>query len=183
MQTSRNGRLFIACREAIVEVPYKDGTHLSLGCGHNGPDVLPGDRCTPQEALAWLAADIAARERDINRLLKVAVAQPQYDALSSFHYNRGNRDFAYPVVGTETIIEAVNSGDMAEIKRLWPTFDTNQAGVQMDGLKKRRIAELAMFQTGDYGQLSQIPWWKGDPHTTPRFEYVVAPSDLAGAAA
>lgn len=179
MQTSRDGILFIACREAVVEVPYQDGAHLSIGCGHNGPDVLPTDHWSPRRALAQLKSDMGQRERDVNRLLSIQLRQHEFDALVSFHYNRGNRDFAYHVVGTQTIVEAVNSSDEAEIVRLWPTFDTNVAGAHLPGLRLRREAELALFLRGDYGSLVSIPWWRGNPRRTRRYEYVVQPGDLA----
>lgn len=172
MQTSRQGILFIACREAIVEVPYQDGKYLSLGCGHNGPDVKPGDRCTPQQALAQLKADLVVRERDVNRVLRVMLWQPTFDALVSLHYNRGNRDFP-------EMMALVNAGNMAGASAMFPTLDTNLAGQHLAGLRTRRLAEQKMFDNGDYGLLATIPWWKGDPHTTPRFEYVVQPGDLA----
>lgn len=176
MQTSRNGLLFIACREAMVEVPYRDGAHFSIGFGSNSPDIKPTDHWTPQECFQHLRTDVALRERDVNRMLQRTIGQPQFDALVSLHYNRGNRDFP-------EMMAVVNRGDIGAAAGLFPTLDTNSAGVRLAGLRTRRLAEKAMFLKGDYGQLSQIPWWKGDPHTTPRYEYAVQPGDLAGAAA
>ena len=179
MTTSRSGLIFIACREAIVEVAYPDGRWLTVGIGHNGPDVLPTAHWTPQQALAQLRADVHDRyERDVNRMVKVPLSQHKFDALVSFHFNRGNRDFAYPVVSTETVIDAVNSGDQGEVARLFPLCNTNLAGEHKDGLTIRRRAELAMYADGVYGPLGLIPWYKADPHTSHRFEYVVLPDDL-----
>ena len=176
MTTSRNGRLFIACREAIVEVPYADGPHLSIGCGFNSPDVKPTDRWTPQQALAHLKADVALREKDVNRWLGgTTILQQEFDALVSLHYNRGNRDFLEIMA---LVVRGVIRGETSAVAAMLLTFDTNSAGVHLPGLLTRRIAEQRMFLIGDYGPLGLIPWWRGDPHTTPRFEYVVQDGDL-----
>lgn len=171
LTTSRNGALFIACREGIVEVSYQDGPYLSIGCGSNGPHITSDMRWTPQQALRQLRADLRLREADVNRKVTVDLKQHQFDALVSIHYNRGNRDFP-------AMIAAVNSGDEAAVAALFPTLDTNSKGEHLAGLKMRRLAELAMYQTGNYGPLNSIPWWRGPPRTTPRYEYTIQPEDL-----
>lgn len=170
--TTRSGALFIACREGIVEVPYEDGPFFSIGCGHNGPEIKPGMRWTPQQALDQLRVDLRMREADVNRLVRVPLLAQQFDALVSLHYNRGNRDFP-------EMIAAVNSGDESAVAELFPQLDTNSKGQHLGGLKIRREAERDMYVSGNYGLLGSIPWWHGDPRRTKRFEYTVQAADLA----
>lgn len=163
LKTSILGVLFIARREALVLVPYQDGTHVSVGFGRNNPQPVP-ERITPRQAVEWLIEDIASREGVVNRSLKRPVTQNQFDALLSAYYQGGNRNLG-------PLAEAVNRDDIEGATELFPTLDTNRAGVSMPGLRKRRLLEQAIFRDADYGQLLPLPMWEGNPTQSKPVDY------------
>ena len=54
----RNGKLFIANREALVLGAYWDGKHMSIGMGSNDPTLKAGDTITISEAFERFEDDI-----------------------------------------------------------------------------------------------------------------------------
>lgn len=158
MRISRNGLLFIARREALVLSAYPDGPHMSVGFGHNSALLKPGDTITVKQAFDQLKLDMAEREADIAKALApgVSLTQQQFDALMSLHYQSG---FRY----LPAIMHFINQGHVDLAMHLWPECDHNKAGEKLEGLHKRRLLELAVFTAGDYGELSPIPFWRGDP--------------------
>lgn len=169
---SRNGLLFIARREALVLVAYQDGPHKSIGFGHNNPKLNDGDRITAKEAFALLKQDVASREKRVSDLLKVPVTQNQFDALMSLHYQSGNRYMP-------AVVALVNAKEIKVAAELFPLCDRNLAGDEIEGLKKRRELEVKVFVDSDYGNdLLDIPFWEGNPRSTPRKTYKVQPGDL-----
>lgn len=178
MQLSRNGYIFLGCREAIVLVAYPDGPHLSIGCGSNDPSLRPGDTITVKEAFERLKRDVAAREAIVNRMLKVAVSQQQFDALFDLYYQNGNKPDGQGRRGFDHMAGLINAGRFDDAAAYFPECCRNSAGESKDGLRKRRMMEQAVFLRGDYGDLSAIPIWRGDPHTTLREIYRLQPGDI-----
>lgn len=178
MQTSRNGKLFRCCREAMVLVAYQDGKHFSIGFGSNNPHLREGDTITPAEAFMLLNRDTAVRDQDLNRALKASVSQVQFDAIGSFYYQNGNKPDGQGRPGFKTLVALVNSGDMAAAAAYFLECDRDSAGVQHQGLHDRRLLEQKLFLTGDYGDISKFPLYTGNPRTTPRKTYYVKDEDL-----
>jgi hypothetical protein len=58
------------------------------------------------------------------------------------------------------------------------TCDASLGGTRMAGLRKRREMERTLYLEGKYGDLSTIPFWRGDPRKTKRQEYEVQDTDL-----
>ena len=169
---SRNGILFIARREALVLVAYQDGPHKSIGFGHNNPKLKDGDRIDAKQAFALLREDVKAREKRVSDLLKVPVTQNQFDAIMSLHYQSGNRYMP-------AVVALVNAKELKVAAELFPLCDRNLAGEEIDGLRKRRELEVKVFVDGNYGDdLLDIPFWEGNPRSTPRKVYHVQPGDL-----
>jgi GH24 family phage-related lysozyme (muramidase) len=163
MRTSLLGVLFIARREALVLVPYPDGTHVSVGFGRNNPQPVPR-RITPKQAVKWLVEDIRDREAVVNNSLTEIVKQNEFDALLSAYYQGGTRNLG-------PLALAINKGDKKGAIELFPTLDKNRAGERKPGLHKRRLMEQAIFERGDYGQLLPLPLWEGDPKKTKPVDY------------
>lgn len=170
MRTSLLGVLFIARREALVLVPYQDGTHVSVGFGRNNPQPIP-TRITPQQAVRWLIEDIRDREGIVNRFLSKSVTQNEFDALLSAYYQGGTRNL-------QPLADLINTGDVEGAAELFPTLDKNRAGEPKEGLRKRRYMEQAIFQNANYGQLLPLPMWEGNPHETKPVDYWLAWNDL-----
>lgn len=170
MKTSRDGLRFIARREALVLTAYQDGHHASVGFGTNDPALKVGDTITVKHAFDLLKKGVAKRDAEIAKLLKVELEPHQYDAISSLYYNHGRRY-------APCIINLCNYKEFGTASLLFPLFDRSLAGVQMAGLKKRRLLEQAMFVHGDYGELEPIPYWPGKP-TGPPQQYRLQPGDL-----
>ncbi|MCJ2019590.1 lysozyme [Methylobacterium sp. E-065] len=171
LTTSRNGVLFIACREALVLTAYPDGPHPSIGFGHNSAALKIGDKIEVADAFRLLRDDLAKWEDGVNRALKAPVSQHKFDALVSLHHQSGNRYM--PAVAA-----LCNAKEFDVAAALFPLCDRNLAGEQKDGLRKRRILESAVFSAGDYGALDPIPYWPGDPSTTARQQYHLQPGDI-----
>jgi lysozyme len=177
MQTSRNGLLFIAQREALVLVAYPDGRNHAIGFGHNSSSVLSGDVVTVSEAFDLLKEDAASREPQINKWLKVPVTQPQFDALLSLYYEYGLRKGGDDV---RSAINFINSGDPTAAEATMKACDTDSmTGKVIPGLLVRRQAEIQLFRDGDYGPTGTVQLWRGNPRTTKSENYVVQDGDLA----
>ena len=64
--------------------------HWTIGYGHYGPDVQPGQKITREQGDAYFEADIAWCIAAVNKLsLPFQLNQNQFDALVSFAYNLG----------------------------------------------------------------------------------------------
>ena len=178
MRTSRNGILFIAGREALVLVAYKDGENpdgtprYSDGYGNN--DAKKGDQTTPKEAWKRLVENVRKREKIVNAMLLKPVTQYQYDAIISAYYQGGTRNLL-------PLAAVVNAGQANQIPNVLPALDTNRKGEHKPGLKIRREAEARIAKDGDYGQLVPIKMWNSDPRMSTPMEYYPDPSDLGGA--
>lgn len=158
MQTSLRGRQFIQGFEtcelkaypdpATKNDPVKRGKPWTNGWGHTGPDVYEGcPDITQAEADGNFEVDLAAFERDVNRLVTVQITQGMFDALVSFAYNVGSdidEDTKAEGLGDSTLLRKLNAGDYrgaAEEFLKW-----NKAnGAVMNGLTRRRKGERLMF--------------------------------------
>jgi len=134
------GLAIIAFCEDFRSVAYPDsGGVLTVGFGHTGPDVKEGTTCTPEQALLWLAADVATAERPVNALVRIPLTQRQFDALVLFAYNVGTGAFA-----GSTLLRLLNANDAADAATQFLLWDKVR-GVENEGLEKRRRLERAIF--------------------------------------
>lgn len=119
---------------------------LTIGWGTLWKEGMP-TTCTIDQAEMWLLEHIALIERDVNKLVKVAINQNQFDALISFSYNVGtdmDHDGVAEGLGDSTLLRKLNAGDFegaAEEFLKWHHAN----GVDMAGLLNRRIEERALF--------------------------------------
>nr|WP_253851857.1 lysozyme [Pantoea sp. OXWO6B1] len=101
--------------------------------------VKEGDNCTPDEAMVKLMDNCQVAEEAIAAIIEVPLTQNQFDALVSFIFNLGTRNFV-----RSTLLIKLNSGDYvgagAEFE-IW----TKAGGRELSGLILRRAAEKALF--------------------------------------
>lgn len=142
MKTSANGRKLIQQFEGCREKAYQDCVGVwTIGYGHTG-NVKVGQVISKEEADRLLSQDLVKFESGVEKNVKVALTQNQFDALVSFCYNLG--------VGSlqkSTLLKKLNAGDYkgaAEEFLKW-----NKAGGKViTGLVRRREAEKRLFLTG-----------------------------------
>ena len=143
MKTSTEGLIALIGHEGIVLSRYKDSVGVfTIGVGHTkaagglNPEVFSGT-LTMQQALDLLRTDIVKYENGVNAAVKVPLAQHEFDALVSFHFNTGS-------IGKASFVKKLNAGDRAGAMK----------GI-MDWRKPaeiipRRTAERDLFRTGVY---------------------------------
>jgi lysozyme len=86
-----------------------------------------------------LVQDVAEAQRQVSRLVKVALTQGQFDALVDFCFNLG----AGRLAGS-TLLKELNAGRYEDAGRQLLAWD--HAGGQMNaGLEARRQAELRLW--------------------------------------
>jgi lysozyme len=130
---------FITGREGTRYDVYLDIVGVPTVCqGHTGPDVVIGERWTPQECAAVETNDIKTAGTAVLACITTPLNQNEYDAFTSLAYNIGAHKFC-----GSTLVKTANAGDLpgacAQILR-W-----NQAGGRVvQGLDNRRRAEYAM---------------------------------------
>lgn len=110
----------------------------TIGYGHTS-GVKKGQKISKAQAEAYLREDVAKFENGVNKYVSAPLTQNQFDALVSFTYNCGLTAFK-----NSTLRKKLNAKDYAgagnELLR-W-----NKAnGVVLEGLKRRRNAEKALF--------------------------------------
>jgi GH24 family phage-related lysozyme (muramidase) len=115
----------------------------TIGYGHlvtekNKERFLDG--IDEDEALELLRTDVAIAERAVTRLIRVPLAQYQFDALVSFTFNLGGG-----ALQRSTLRQKINRGDYSAaptefMKWVWA------GGRKLRGLVKRRTAEGLLYQ-------------------------------------
>lgn len=119
---------------------YRDAAGvLTIGYGHTGPDISPGDRITSYWAVELLKNDLGHYEAEVRRL-KVARTQGQFDALLSFAYNLG-----IDRLKTSTLLKLIRSGGSRNaIRREFQRW-VYAGGKKLSGLERRRKWEAKRF--------------------------------------
>jgi lysozyme len=116
----------------------------TIGYGHrlapaetfpDGIDIAHGEEI--------LARDIASAEMAVERLVKVPLAQGQFDALVDFVFNLGARRLA-----SSTLLTCLNTGRYDAAGHQLLMWD--HAGArELEGLKARRQAEFHLWATAE----------------------------------
>lgn len=117
---------------------------LSIGYGHTGPELKPGDIITEAQADQLLAQDLAKTISLVNAMLRpslVNVNQNQFDALVCFGYNVGCGPKG---LGGSTLLRKVYARDMAGAAKEFARWNMSKGKV-MAGLIKRRDDEKNLF--------------------------------------
>lgn len=151
MQLSQAGRDALIRRECPgpdfqpVLTSYQDGSGVwTIGCGHTGPDVAPGQVITKQQALDLLAKDLESVEYCVNENVHVPLSQDQYDALVSFTFNVGTGAFA-----RSTLLKRLNAGDYEGVPQELVRWEYAR-GKQSAGLVNRRASEIGQWAKGSH---------------------------------
>jgi lysozyme len=118
---------------------YRDtGGVLTVGVGHTGADVTPGEQITDAEAMTLLQHDLAKAAADVGRLAG-ACSQCQFDALTSLTFNIGGGALA-----GSTLLHLHKAGDNTAAAAEFPKW-CHDNGVIEPGLVKRRAYETLLY--------------------------------------
>ena len=110
----------------------------TIGYGHT-KGVHMGMSITEEQAVKFLKEDIAWVENAINRYVVVDLNQNQFDALASFVYNLGARNFM-----KSTLLKRLNAGEYDAVPYELSRWN-KQKGKVLRGLTKRRKEEAELW--------------------------------------
>ncbi len=130
--------------------PGTGGAPWTIGYGHTGPDVHPGETITREKATSLLRGDLAGAEAEVRKDVKVPVSQDQFDALVSFQFNTG-------ALGSSTLLHKLNAGDYAGAHAEFGRWVHGGAGQVMPGLVTRRAQEARLFGDHAPGATGRAP--------------------------
>jgi lysozyme len=143
----------IATFEGFEEHAYRlpGETYYTIGFGHSGPDVHPGQTITHSQALRLLHKDLNRTfVPAVNHLVHRKMRRKFRDALVSFAYNIGTGGFA-----GSTFLKNINSGKSWCASAKDPNvgllaWDHDSTGGVSQGLQNRRHAEVHLICDGKY---------------------------------
>lgn len=142
MKYSKQGVRLTEDFEGDRLVAYQDSVGVwTIGSGHT-KGVTEGMTCTRDQADTWLLEDVAEAEAAVNRLVKIALSQEEFDALVDFVFNLGAANFA-----ASTLLKKLNARDIQGAIDEFVKWD-RAGGVEVAGLLRRRKAEAALFTLG-----------------------------------
>ena len=112
----------------------------TIGYGHKlqHPESFPNGITEPQ-AEEILAADVGEAEQAVQRLVKVALTQEQFDALVDFCFNLGAARLA-----ASTLLRDLNEGSYAAAAEQLLRWD-HAGSRELAALKARREAEFRLW--------------------------------------
>lgn len=157
MRTSPQGIAAIAAHEGFVPGPYWDSVNvLTIYVGHTAAAGAPVPAALPMgmpsdldaaiaEGMRVFARDLAKYEAAVSAAIKVPVAQHEFDAAVSFHYNTG-------AIGRATWVAALNRGDRAAAAAGFMNW------LHPPEIQGRRAAEQALFAKGFYPNKPMTVW-------------------------
>lgn len=118
---------------------YRDtGGVLTIGVGHTGPDVTPGEAITDAQAMALLQGDLARAAADVTRLAGQCTQQ-QFDALVSLTFNIGGGQLA-----GSTLLHLHKAGNHTAAAAEFPKWCHDNGAIE-PGLVKRRAYETLLY--------------------------------------
>lgn len=146
MKISNNGIELIKQFEGLSLKPYLDKVNIpTIGFGstyyEDGTKVKLKDKPITEERATQLLEFIANKtfSENINKVVKVPLNQNQFDALVSFAYNIGNKNFNW-----STLLKKLNQSDYEGASLEFGRW--NQAsGKILSGLVLRRQKEKELF--------------------------------------
>jgi len=112
---------------------------LTIGYGHTGADVYPGQVIIMADALDLLKADVEIFSAGVDRCVDVLLNDNERAALVSFAFNVGLGNFK-----RSTLLRKLNQGDRAGAAREFPKWRKSKGKV-LRGLVRRRDAERLLF--------------------------------------
>ena len=137
------GQSFTLGFEGCVLHSYQDsGGVWTIGDGHNGPDVGPGQTCTPAQAQGWLTQQLQGVVNFVNRVVTVQLDQDEFNAVVDFTYNCGQGNFA-----NSSLLRDLNAGNFQGAAAQFDLWD-HAGGQVVAGLLRRRQAETSLFEQG-----------------------------------
>lgn len=120
--------------------PATHGDPWTIGYGHTGHGVHPGQVITQDQATDLLLGDLETAEGFVERVAPKCTDN-QFAALVSFAFNCGRRNLQ-----TSTLLRMHNSHNFAVAKLEFAKW-CHGNGQVMTGLVKRRAAEAALYAT------------------------------------
>lgn len=130
--------------EGLRLVAYQDQVGVwTIGYGHTGREVHGGMVITEAQADTLLHSDVAGAVACVNRAVTANIFQHHFDALVDFVFNLG----CARLLGS-TLLRHVNAGEFDLAAPQFLLWD-HAGGVVVQGLLKRRQAEMVMFQSVD----------------------------------
>ena len=143
MKTSDKGIKLIKGYEGLRLTAYKPVStekYWTIGYGHYGPDVTQGMTINEAQAEAFLKADLASSEKAVMAYdLIYHWTQAQFDALVSFTFNCGAKNFKKLIENGKRTIH--------EISDAIPRYNKG-GGKVLPGLTRRRNEEKTLFDSG-----------------------------------
>ena len=141
----QRGLAIIKRIEACRLTAYRDtGGTWTIGWGHTGKDVKPGQEITRAWADLLLEQDVRTAESAVTGAVTRPVSEGQRDALISFAYNVGAGAF-----WESTLLRFVNDGKwFAATAEFLKWHHDNKKPLR--GLLIRRLAEAALFAEDEW---------------------------------
>lgn len=100
-------------------------------------------------AINQFAIDVKGYEARVNDAIRVPLAQHQFDALVSFDFKTGG-------IHRAKLTAAINAGEPDAARHF-------MGWLRPPEIRKRRMAEMALFRTGDYAANGDaVPVWRTD---------------------
>lgn len=154
MKTSDQGVKLIAKREGVRQKAYLDSRGLlTVGVGHlvqPGEPYVLGQTIALTEVYRLLKQDLAITESVIADLVTVPLTQNQFDALTSFIFNIGRKNFQ-----RSATLKRLNNKDYKGAASGFMNF--TRAGKDKNILAPRRRDEMAQFLSADSEVPAQAP--------------------------
>jgi lysozyme len=119
--------------------PATHGPPWTIGYGHTGPEVVPGQVISEGQAHALLKADVAKFEAGVAKLAP-KTTDNQFAALVSFAYNCGLANLK-----ASTLLRLHNAGDYVGAAKQFFRWNRG-AGKILSGLTRRRAAESELYK-------------------------------------
>lgn len=144
MNVSKRGVDLIKSFEGFSAVPYKDVKGLlTIGFGHLVKSGEVFGAISSIEATSLLEKDTKEASDCVNKVVKAALNQNQFDALVCFTYNLGCK-----ALTGSTLLKLLNENDYhgASLQFIrWNRASVGKTSIEVPGLTRRRKAEQELF--------------------------------------
>lgn len=145
MKTSDNGINLIKRFEGYRDKAYKCPAGVpTIGYGHT-QGVTKDMTCNEEQAVRWLKEDVAFAERTLDMMLP-NLNQNQFDALVSLIFNIGSGNFSRSTL-CKLAKNNPNDDRVAKEFLVWNKAKVNGVLTELDGLTRRRKAEMELYIT------------------------------------